>query len=74
MDINVDSVMRDFLKLINNKSDFLKVMICQARYEIEIEQLKKEVESALSKETSKVGRYLLSIWAWPLGGFVHYNF
>ena len=74
MDINVDSIMRDFLKLKNNKSDCLKVMICQARHECEIEKIKESVEIALSDEASIVGNYLLSIWAWSRGGFIHFTF
>jgi len=72
MDLNVDSIIRDFSKLKKNKSDCLKVMICQARNEFEIEQIKESVKAALSKEASIVGSYLLSIWAWSRGGFIHF--
>lgn len=73
MDINVDSIIKDFLKLIKNKSDCLKVMICQARNEFELEQIKVSSKSALSEEVSVSGSYLLSIWTWSRGGFVHFN-
>ena len=74
MDIDVGSIMRDFHKLINNSSDCLKVMICQARYEEQIGQYRNAVESALSVCPSKSGSYMLSIWAWSRGGFVHYQY
>ncbi|MDV6328310.1 hypothetical protein Q5L94_09570, partial [Idiomarina sp. Sol25] len=46
MDINVNSIIRDFSKLKRNKSDCLKVMICQARNEFELEQIKESAEAA----------------------------
>jgi len=74
MDINVDSIMRDFNKLINNPSDCLKVMICQAKHEEQIVQYCNAVEVALSACPAKAGSYMLSIWAWSRGGFVHYQY
>ncbi len=74
MEISTDKVMEDFYKLVNNKSNCLKVMVCQTRYEDEIDKLKSAVENALSKKSSNAGTYLLSIWAWSRGGFIHYQF
>lgn len=74
MDIDSSSVMEDFYKLVNNKSNCLKVMICQAKHEKEIEQLKHEVENAILKPELKIGSYLLSVWAWSRGSFVHYEY
>lgn len=73
MDISVDSIIKDFSKLIKNKSDCLKVVICQARNEFELEQIKESSKAALSEEVSISGSYLLSIWTWSRGGFVHFT-
>jgi|GEM_PF-1329717 hypothetical protein len=72
MDINVDSIIRDFSKLKKNKSDCLKVMICQARNEFELKQIKDSAEAALSGEALVSGSYLLSVWTWSRGGFLHF--
>ncbi len=74
MDISTNKVMEDFNKLVNNKSNCLKVMVCQTRHEDEIEKLKSAVENALAKKSSIAGTYLLSIWAWSRGGFIHFQF
>jgi len=74
MEISTDKVMEDFYKLVNNKSNCLKVMVCQTRHEDEIEKLKLAVESSLAKNSSISGTYLLSIWAWSRGGFIHFKF
>lgn len=74
MDINADKVMEDFYKLIKNKNNCLKIMVCQTRYDSETNILKSKVENALSQATSKSGLYVLSIWAWERGGFIHYQF
>lgn len=73
MDLNVGSVVGDFRKLINNKSDCLKAMVCQAKNELEINSIIAGLESALSEAPSRTGVYVLSIWAWQRSEFVHYR-
>lgn len=74
MDINIDSVMKDFRKLINNKSDCLKAMVCQVKNDSEESIFKSAAKKELLEAPKNVGSYVLSIWSWPRGEFVHYNF
>jgi len=47
-------------------------MICQARNEFELKQIKDSAEAALSGEALVSGSYLLSVWTWSRGGFLHF--
>jgi len=74
MDTNTESVMKDFSKLVNNKNNCIKIMICQAKNESEEKALKQAVKKHLSKKDMKLGQYLLSIWAWKKNSFVHVEY
>ena len=75
MDVNPLEIKRDFKKLAKNRSDCIKVMICQAKTADEIEGLKMEIEKSILQSTSKNSVYLLSIWSWEHGGqFLHFQY
>ncbi|WP_163371785.1 hypothetical protein [Endozoicomonas acroporae] len=75
MEADLVEIGRDFKKLVKNKNDCTKVMICQSKTVGEIENIKADIEKAVTSSASKQSVYLLSIWSWEHGGkFLHFQY
>lgn len=53
MEADLVEIGRDFKKLVKNKNDCTKVMICQSKTVGEIENIKADIEKAVTSSASK---------------------
>ena len=74
MDLDLDSIFKDFKKLtVNNKTE-IKVMICQAKNKSIANQISEKAAMKVSQNLESGGSYLLSVWTWDSAKFKHYTF
>jgi hypothetical protein len=74
MDLKINSIKKDFQKLIENKNNCLKAMVCQAENEHDMMHIMKTVKNLLQASQDNRGWFVLSIWVWSKAGFAHSNF
>ena len=73
MDMEHKEILRDFKKLLMNKKTENKVMVCQSKTEEDIKPLIKKCSDLAKVNIGHGGKYLVSVWTWSLGEFVHYS-
>jgi len=82
MSVEMSHITKDFRKLVENQSDCLKVIICQAKRKCDESELLKEMQKIISEQKSKPtkpkGTFVLTIWSWESkdnkgnkGKFIH---
>ena len=74
MDLDLDSIFKDFKKLTGNHKTEMKVMICQAKNKSIAKQIAEKAAMKISQNLESGGSYLLSVWTWDSAKFRHYTF
>ncbi|TDY03005.1 hypothetical protein [Thiohalophilus thiocyanatoxydans] len=72
MDLDSSEVVRDFKKLLKNRSRASKVMVCQAKTSGEARKIANELSEQLERHAKPIGEFLVSVWTWEVGRFLHF--
>jgi len=72
MDLNIDSIVYDFKKILNIVSN-KKVMVCQAKTEKDSSGIISKLQKIADTKAKGENKYLVAVWQWDLGKFVYHD-
>jgi hypothetical protein len=72
MSLEHSEVVKDFKKLLQNRSVACKVIVCQAKTSAGAREIASELHTLLGQHTDPAGDFLVSTWTWDIGGFLHF--